>query len=219
VERLSDCLEWAKPRFKKNFPPNWTNPCRAVRKHTEHPRRHSLTVPQLRVLWDALDAEPNAYIRAYLRVLLLSGARKSEVLALKWADVDLDARRAFMRDTKVNGAEYLILPAPACAELAGLPRTSSVYVFPGRDISVPMSDCRYAYKAALKRARLPAEATLHDLRRSMGVALAAGGYSALAISAVLRNTSDVAAKVYVSIAAATVVEATDRAASQILGRP
>ena len=195
------------------------DPCREVEKHVEHPRRHSLTSVQLRALWDALEAERSPYLRTFLRVLMLTGARKSEVLGLRWADVDLNARRAMIRGTKARGDEYLILPAPAAAELAGLPRTSSEYEFPGRDLSKPMWDGKKRYKLALKRAGLPTETTLHDLRRSMGVALAHSGYSAQAIAAVLRNTSDVAAKHYITIAAEHVIEATDKAAQRILGRP
>ncbi len=89
VERLSDCLAWAHKRYRASFPPNWTNPCREVAMNAEHPRRHSLTPPQLRALWDSLEAERSPWNRAYLRVVMLTGARKSEVLNLRWADVDL----------------------------------------------------------------------------------------------------------------------------------
>src|SRR4030095_2095610 len=134
VERLSDCLAWTAKRYRTSFPAGWENPCRGIEKHVEHPRRHSLTAAQLRALWDSLEGERSPWIRAYLRVVILTGARKSEVLNLRWPDVDLNARRAMVRGTKARGDEYLILPAPAAAELAGLPRTSSPYVFPGRDM-------------------------------------------------------------------------------------
>lgn len=194
------------------------NPCRSVDRHKEHSRRHHLTAAQLRALWDALDSERSPYIRVYLRTLILTGARKSEVLNMRWADLDLAARRILLRSTKAGGQQHLILPTAAVAELDGLPRTSSAFVFPGIDLSQPMSDARLRYKAALKRAGLPAETTLHDLRRSMGVALARSGYSAEAVSAVLRNTSNVAAKTYIVIAADLVERATDDAAQRILGR-
>ena len=113
--------------------------------------------------------------------------------------MDLADRRALLRHTKAGGQQHLILPTAAVAELETLPRTSSPFVFPGRDLFQPMTDARLRYKAASKRAGLPAETTLHDLRRSMGVALARSGYSAEAVSAVLRNTSNVAERPTLSL--------------------
>lgn len=218
VDRLSALLNWAHKRYRSSFPDHWRNPCADVDRHREHARRHHLTTTQLRALWDALEAERSPYIRAFLRALILTGARKSEVLGMRWADVDLTAKRVLLRNTKAGGHQHLILPAAVAAEIESLPRTTSPHVFPGRDLSKPMSDARLRYKAALKRAGLPPETTLHDLRRSMGVALARSGYSAEAVSAVLRNTSNVAARHYVVIAADLVEQATDDAAQRILGR-
>ena len=135
---------------------------------------------------------------------------KEQLVAYLYDEIDGIVRRRVDEHLRV---------CPSCAaELAGLPRTSSSYVFPGRDLSKPMTDAKRRFKLALKRAGLPAETTIHDLRRSMGVALAHSGYSAEAIAAVLRNTSNVAAKHYITIAASHVIEATDKAATAILGR-
>ena len=71
-----------------------------------------------------------------------------------------------------------------------------------------MADPRARYKAALARAQLPPETTIHDLRRSYGTNLARLGYTAEAIAAALHNSTDVAARVYVSIAAEVVDEMT-----------
>ena len=72
-----------------------SNPCRFVRKYEERKRERFLTVEEFRRLGRVLDeveAEGAAWPPAVaaLRLLMLTGCRKSEVLALRWQDVDLE---------------------------------------------------------------------------------------------------------------------------------
>lgn len=216
VERLADVLSWALQRFPGSFPQPWTSPCAGVQKHREHARKHVLTAAQLAALAESLKAERSPYIRTFVLLAMLTGARKSELLALRWDQVDLQAGRATLRKTK-NGADVVQPLSPrAVKALRQLPIVAgSGYVFPGVRAGQHMADPRARYKAALARADLPSETTIHDLRRSYGTNLARMGYTADAIAAALHNTTDVAARVYVQIAGEMVEEMT-RAHEQAL---
>jgi integrase len=209
VERLSGLLNWAHERSAKDFGPNWRNPCTGVRKHQEFARKHVLGADQLRALMASLEDEPNVYVRAYVLLIVLTGARQGELRRLRWPDVNLEQAIARIGASKNGEDIYLRLSPTAVGVLRALPVISgSEFVFPGRPITQPMVEPRRAYKAALHRAELPAATTFHDLRRSFGTSLAMLGYSEIAIAAALNNTTAVAAKHYVNIAGSLVREAT-----------
>lgn len=64
-----------------------------------------------------------------IRLLLLTGCRKGEILGLRWAWVDFDRACLRLPDSK-TGAKVVQLATPAIAVLSGLARTSSPYVLP-----------------------------------------------------------------------------------------
>lgn len=207
VERLAGVLSWAHQRFPTSFPDGWRSPCAGIDKHREHPRKHALSAAQLAKLAAALEEERSPYIRTFVVLMMLTGARKGELLQLQWRDVDLEAGTARMRKTKSGEDVVLRLTALAVRGLRQLPVVAgSPFVFPGIKEGQHMADPRLRYKLALKRAGLPAETTFHDLRRSYGTSLARLGYSAEAIAAALHNTSQVAARHYISIAGELVDE-------------
>jgi site-specific recombinase XerD len=210
VERLADVLSWARDRYPSSFHEPWRSPCAKVRKHKEHPRKHTLTAAQLAELGRALEAERSPYVRTFIVLMMLTGARKNELLSLRWEHVNLEAGTALLRKTKTGGDVVQRLSPLAVRGLRSLPVVSdSPFVFPGVKLGQPMVDSRARYKAALKRAGLPLETTFHDLRRSYGTNLARLGYSAEAIAAALHNSTQVAARVYVSIAGEMVDEMTN----------
>ena len=85
--------------------PEGCNPCRSVEKYPERPRERFLTDAEFarlgRVLDEAVDdgtASPMA--ATAIRLLMLTGCRKSEILTLRWTDVDLDAGELRLADAK-----------------------------------------------------------------------------------------------------------------------
>lgn len=76
---------------------------------------------QLPAWFKAIRAIPNPVSAAYLQVCILTGARREEVLSLKWADVDFAWNSLTIRD-KVEGERIIPLPPYVAALLAALPR-------------------------------------------------------------------------------------------------
>ena len=87
----------------------------------------ALTQDEQKAFLRAIEKEP---MRPLWLFYLLSGCRCSEVLPLKWADIETAESRIYIRGTKTERAERYIPLFPALAEvLVGLPRESE-YVFP-----------------------------------------------------------------------------------------
>jgi integrase len=230
VQRLRAMLAWLHDRNDKQFPDNWRNPAVVTRSrggdglklHRENPREHILDIEQLRRLLTAL-AQEDPWVRSFVSLLMMTGARKEEIRTLQWDAVDLERGTATLPKTK-NGKPFtLSLPPGAVAILRDLPVVSgSPFVFPQHRATPrqngpqPMIEPRHAYKRALKRAGLPASTTFHDLRRSFATVLAMNGESAEAISRALNNTSTVAAKHYIQLADDVKRRLTDQFAAQLL---
>ena len=98
--------------------PEGANPCRYVVKYRERPRERFLTEEELRrlgrVLREAKDeGGASMYAVAAIRLLLLTGCRRNEILTLRWVDVDLDGGELRLADRKTG--DYF-LPMPVGSE-------------------------------------------------------------------------------------------------------
>lgn len=207
VQRLRAWLSWLHDRSDRQFPLGWGNPCAGLKLHREHARTHILDTAQMRALLAALEGDEHLWTRAYVAMLMLTGARKEEIRTLRWADVNLERGTAMLMRTK-NGKRF---PLPITPQAVTILQTLPVvegnpYVFPQvrptprREGPQPMTEPRRAFKAALRRAGLPTETTFHDLRRSYGTLAALQGATAEQVARALNNTSSVAARVYIQLA-------------------
>jgi integrase len=128
---------------------------------------------QLRPWFDAVTRIGNPVISAYLQTLLLTGARREELAALKWTDVDFQWKSMTIHD-KVEGERTIPLTPYVAALLATLPRRSDKqgkplpWVFSSATAaSGHIQEPRIAHTKALALAGLP-HISLHGLRRSFG---------------------------------------------------
>lgn len=79
---------------------------------------------QLAAWFRHVTALPNPVAAAYLQVLLLTGARPGEVLAMRWEDVDAQWKGLTIRD-KVEGERVIPLTPYVEHLLSGLPRRNA----------------------------------------------------------------------------------------------
>lgn len=135
-------------------------------------KKDCLENAQLRPWFEAVREIMNPVISAYLQGLLITGARREELAALRWEDVDLQWKRLTLND-KVEGVGGRIIPLTPYLEnllldLKQRDATSSPWVFPSKkSADGKIAEPRIAHNAALKAAGLP-HLTLHGLRRSFG---------------------------------------------------
>jgi integrase len=194
------------------------NPCKGVERNQEHKRQRYLSSEELAKFMAALAADPDQQAANILRLLLLTGARKSEVLTAKWADVNLKAGiwTKPHTHTKQKSEHRIPLSAPARILLRDIER-SSEYVFPGR------SGChRIKVEDAWQRVRRAAGLTgirIHDLRHSYASHLASAGIGLHTIGALLGHSNPKTTHRYAHLMDDPLREATERAGAIIEGRP
>jgi integrase len=150
--------------------------------HVEsEPRRGRLT--------EALAQDRNQDIADALRLLLLTGARRNEVLHARWEQFDLKAGIWSKPHgmTKQQREHVVPLSAPARQLLHRLYEQQSSHmpwVFPGRDNAKPRRDMNYAWKRICKRAGIHG-LRIHDLRHSYASHLVNAGFGLPVISQLL----------------------------------
>jgi len=127
---------------------------------------------------------------------LLTGARKSNVLAMRWDEVNFTLSEWHIKETK-NGESHVIpLTTPAIDILKERKiHSQGSYVFPGEGKSGYLSDPKKAWSRVLQRAEI-ADLRIHDLRRTLGSWMAAMGATTAIIGKTLAHKSVEATKVY-----------------------
>lgn len=103
---------------------------------------------------------------AYLQALLLTGARRTEMMMLRWEDVDFQWKSIRLRD-KVEGERTIPLTPWVAHLLSFLPRRNEWVFSSATSESGRLMEPRIAHNRAVAAAALPA-LTLHGLRRSFG---------------------------------------------------
>ncbi len=140
---------------------------REVRRHVPTPRAKDgdcLQKEQLPAWFKYVRQLSNPIIAAYLQTLLLTGPRREELEALKWADVDFRWNSMVLHD-KVEGDRTIPLSPYVKSLLSTLPRKNE-WVFSSEDAeSGHLEEPTKAHIAALEAGGLP-HVTLHGLRRS-----------------------------------------------------
>ena len=150
--------------------PPGSDPCRSVRYYRERPRERFLAPDEYRRLGRALrEAEANDRswrpAVAAIRMLLLTGCRKGEIVTLRWDDVDRTARELRLSSAK-SGPRMVPLTAPVMRVLDGIPRTGgNPWVIRGRKPGAHLTDLSYHWARIAARAGLDG-VRIHDLRHS-----------------------------------------------------
>ena len=163
------------------------NPAHGIRKPADKRRSFRLAPEGYRALGETLEAaELNGehwQAIAAVRLIALIGCRRSEILNLKWSEVDLANSCLRLGDTK-TGASVRPLPLAAQAILKRIERQGD-YVFPG----VTRGDKSYASVFPKAWRRIVGVAyTPHGLRHAYASAAHELGLGELTIKALLGHT-------------------------------
>lgn len=191
VDILSKMLSLAE---QWGWRPPETNPCKAVpRYRIERHRERVLTREELFRLGEAIRAAPaeglaSANAAAAIRLLVLTGCRRNEILELHWDDLDFDSGQMRLRDSK-SGPRMVAMPDKAAEIFAGLARTpGSPWVFPGRRKGSRLVNINDSWDRIRKRAGLD-DVRLHDLRHTYASRALALGEGLPMIGALLGHQS------------------------------
>ena len=150
--------------------PEGMNPCRSLAKYPERRRERFLTDKEFTRLGQVLDevgtrGGATAPAVAAIRLLMLTGYRKNEILKLRWEDVALDESELRLPDAN-TGARVVSLSPQAVKLLAGLPhQPGNPWVIHGKRPGTHMIELDDAWQTVRARAGL-SDVRLHDLRHS-----------------------------------------------------
>ena len=192
------------------------NPARGVRKPADKRRSFRLTPEAYRNLGEALEAAEGDgehwQAVATIRLLALTGCRRSEILNLKWSEVDFESSCLRLGDTK-TGASILPLPEPAKAILANAKRDGD-YVFP----AVSRNDKSYAsvFPKAWRRIVGPGYSP-HGLRHAYASAAHELGLGELTIKALLGHARLGVTSGYIATVDSFVLAAAEKVARYVDG--
>lgn len=153
----------------KGLRPDNINPVQGVKKYPYKKEMRFLTTTEFGKLGDAMNAMAkdgvNAYALAGIRLLMLTGCRKSEILSLKWAHVDFENGCLRLPDSK-TGSRVILLGTPVIKLLQELqPTTGNPYVLPGQKEGTHLIGIPKIWNEVRRRAEIE-WATLHILRHS-----------------------------------------------------
>jgi integrase len=164
---LTHCETWG-------LRPQGTNPAHRVKRNKEVARSRYLSVEEFKRLSASLDhfqpRFPN--VVNLLRLLMLTGARRGEIMTLRWNDIRDGV--IHLRDSK-TGPRTLHVGQAARKMLGSMPRVSE-WVIPGHSVGQPLKDPSPVWRKIRDHAEL-GDFTIHDLRHSFAsMAVNSGGH-------------------------------------------
>ncbi|MFM5589201.1 tyrosine-type recombinase/integrase [Aeromonas rivipollensis] len=166
------------------------NPAREVKQKTEdNARSRFLTDDELTRLLAAAKASTWDRLHLLVSMAITTGARRSELLGLRWNDVDLKARTAHLSTTKNGTQRVLTLPASLVQELMKFRQVGSACLFPHPSaLNAPFRYFDCYWQTCRDEAGI-ADFHFHDLRHTCASILAKSGASLLEIGQVLGHKS------------------------------
>jgi integrase len=197
------------------------NPCKGVERNQENKRHEYLTGAQISRLSAALEKLDDKAAANAVRLLLLTGARRGELLAAKWADVDLEAavwtkpasttKQALLHRVPLSAAAVQVL-----TEMQAQAGDDAEWIFPARG-GGHRPHINEAWIRLRKAAKLPGT-RLHDLRHTYASTLASAGLSLPVIGSLLGHSTPTTTHRYAHLFDDPLRQATERASAIITGK-
>ncbi len=196
------------------------NPARGIKRYPDNRNETYLTLDDIRKLGSVLtelESEgENPTGVACLRLLALTGARKGEIVRLRWDEVDFGTGCLRLRDSK-TGAKIIPLGEVASELIANQPKLAgSIWVFPSLKTNgeTPFMGIEKIWKKVRLKLEMP-KIRIHDLRHSFASVGVAGGASLPIIGAILGHREVCTTQRYAHLADNPVRAATDLISKQI----
>jgi integrase len=168
-----------------------TNPTKQVALlQVNNNRQRFLSTDEARALIEAVQASSNEVLEPIVSMLLLTGARKREVLDARWEELDWNRRLWRIPKTKAGKPRYVPLSTATLEllERRKQPSGRSGYIFPNPTTDKPFQSIFYSWDTARKQAGLD-DLRMHDLRHSFASFLINGGRSLYEVQQLLGHSN------------------------------
>ena len=211
-------------RFIFNLALKWevsgikANPCKGVPLMEENNKKERyLSNEEARRLYQAVCASPNPMLKYIVPMLILSGARKREVLDARWEDFDFTRRIWRIPMTKTGKARHVPLSDGALTILSTMPRDMNCpWVFANPDTGKPYVSIFCAWDTARKHAGL-SDVRIHDLRHSFASLLINSGRTLYEVQHLLGHSQVKTTQRYAHLSQDTLLAAANAATRALDG--
>jgi integrase len=193
------------------------NPAEGVARFQEAKREKYLNATAMPKFFAALDSLRYKTTADFFRVALFTGQRRSNVQAMRWEQLDLDAGVWNIPDTKKNTPHTVPLVAEVVKVLEARRPEGAVsgWVFPSHSGAGHLVEPKTAWRAVLKAAGLEGY-RVHDLRHTIASWQAAAGTSLQIIGKGLGHTQTRTTERYAHVENSPVREAMGRAVAGMM---
>ena len=193
-----------------------SNPCKGIKRYRRRGRERFLSAQELRRLARVLDRHERArpLLVAIIRLLLLTGCRRSEILTLEWAH--FREGKLFLADSK-TGPRTVWLSSAAREILDALPR-SGRWLFPSPRADKPLSPASlHSFWSEAKAEAELHDVRLHDLRHTYASIALMHGETILTIGRLLGHNDPGTTLKYTHLTDTAVREAVDAVGTLLEG--
>jgi integrase len=208
------------------------NPAQGIKKFPEHKRERYLSEDEISRLTEALDAEPNQMNANIIRLILLTGSRKGEVLSARWQDFEGEvwAKPAFL--TKQNKISRIPLSEEAVDILQKMKTkivsekklatftdnrivSTEQYLFYNTQTKTHQKDIKRFWLEVCKKAKIK-DATIHDLRHTFASILVSNGVGLEVIGKLVGHSNIRTTQRYAHLANSSLKQATSMLAGKVM---
>jgi integrase len=198
-----------------NIPGVIKNPTRNIKRPPiNNARERFLSPDEAQRLQAAVAKSLNPQLKWIVGLLLLTGARVSELLHAEWRNVDLE-RRAWLIPTSKTGKPRHVPLSKAAIDIIGqLPRFDGCpFLLPNPETKRPYTDIKHPWATARKAAGLPG-LRIHDLRHSAASFMINAGIDLFAVGRVLGHANHASTMRYSHLAQDTLLAAVEAGAAK-----
>jgi integrase len=155
-------------------------------------------------------------LAAIIRLLLLLGMRVSELLSMRWDNVDTERWAILIPTSKTGRSKRLPLPQAAVDVITALPKPNGpVYLFPNtRDPKKHLTTIKYGWQAAREAAGFE-NLRIHDLRHSAASAWINNGVGLATVGKLLGHANLASSSRYSHLSDETLMAAVETGASKL----
>lgn len=185
---------------------------RAIERNQEQPRQRYLSQGEMDRLAAAIEAHSDRRGAAAVKLLMLTGARRGEVLRMRWGDIDLSTGIWVKpaSSTKQRRIHRVPLSGEAVNTLLKLKanKSASEYVFPSNGREGHLVEIRRVWRNLCREGCIE-ECRLHDLRHSFASVIVSNGGNLELIGSLLGHSQASTTKRYAHLFDAPMREATE----------
>jgi integrase len=182
-------------------------------------RERYLTQEEAQRLMAELETNPNRQACNIIKLLLFTGARKTEIMHSRWEFVDFERRLLTVPLSKSGKARHIALSDAALDVLRSLPREPEIpWLFWNPNTGRPQDSIHHGWDTIRQRAGIP-DVRLHDLRHSFASFLVNSGRSLYEVQKLLGHSNAKTTQRYAHLAPGALIEAANIVGDLVQAKP